>query len=273
MTSIQTVMTSDGRKLEVSPITAEEGKGTQGRYVRLEDDEFRKLDADGRVMLPESQRQDLAEKSGLRRLFNKWTVGIGAPLLLMAGGAANYMRYSSGIPEAEGDYNPDAVVVVTGGEGRVKTGFVTCEKGDRFLISGANRASSVQAIFAACGLDRNQVEISIDDDVDALSNAKTTTGNAKEIAHWLKAHPDVKRVTLVTSAYHKAALMRSCLEHCPDDVEFRMKTVGDYTSTGSKLKATMREIVRFNIDWLGLDLRGDDAHLYEPYDDSTPKNE
>ncbi len=268
------ILMNDGKELPVSKLSADEvaSLGRYGRFAFTADGFACRVDPQGCVILPKEYFEEpkAMSVSPVKFLRSKWGASIGALLLTFAGATANYARYSSDVPEATPDYDADAVVVVTGGSGRVKTAFLECKEGDRLFISGAN--SSVSAIFSRCGLRSDEVEIDMND-VELGTNAKNTAGNAMEIADWLLRNPDIRKITLVTSAYHKGRTMVECQKYLPDDVEVRVRTVGDYTSTGSKIQATIGEIMKFNTRFFGL--AGGDAqdNLYRPDDVRTLDND
>lgn len=97
------------------------------------------------------------------------------------------------------DTNADAIVVLTGGTGRIKAGLglLRQKKGQRLLISGVYPATTSKelietnknssAIFKCC--------------VDLGRVAENTIGNALETADWAKKHK-YKSLILVTSAFH-----------------------------------------------------------------------
>lgn len=112
--------------------------------------------------------------------------------------AASVARFAT---PATGDLMPgmDGVVVLTGGEHRVREGYRLFEQtgARRLLISGVNRqttrddlkrrANIPPALFACC--------------VDVGYRALDTMGNAAETAMWADAW-GFRRIAVVTSSYH-----------------------------------------------------------------------
>ena len=115
--------------------------------------------------------------------------------------AASVMRYDRHAP-ADGD----AVVVLTGGELRVREGFriFTGGAGRRILISGVNRATSKLDLQRLSGVK----PILFDCCVDVDYAARDTVGNADETRTWLHTW-GFRRLIVVTSNYH---MPRSMLE-------------------------------------------------------------
>ena len=111
------------------------------------------------------------------------------------------LRYDAGAPAAG-----DAVVVLTGGELRVREGFriFTAGAGRRILISGVNRATSKLELQRRSGV----TPILFDCCVDVDYAAQDTVGNADETRSWLQTW-GFRRLVVVTSNYH---MPRSLLE-------------------------------------------------------------
>ena len=115
--------------------------------------------------------------------------------------ATAILHYDKGMPTAG-----DAVVVLTGGELRVREGFrlFTAGAGRRILISGVNRATSKLELQRRSGV----TPILFNCCVDVDYAAKDTVGNAAETRAWLQTW-GFRRLVVVTSNYH---MPRSLLE-------------------------------------------------------------
>ena len=97
-------------------------------------------------------------------------------------------------------YRPvDAVIVLTGGMNRMKKAGSLLLNGvaGKLFVSGANARVDESEIFRAAGLDKN-IHQAV---VDIGFEAQDTSGNAKEIAIWLKKN-NIKSMALVTNNYH-----------------------------------------------------------------------
>jgi uncharacterized SAM-binding protein YcdF (DUF218 family) len=134
------------------------------------------------------------------------------PVLLFCGGwlafalgflwfAAVVMSYGPNAPAAG-----DAVVVLTGGELRVREGLrlFAAGAGRRILISGVHRSTSKDDLRRQAGV----TPILFDCCVDVGHVALDTVGNAAETRAWLQTW-GFRRLVVVTSNYH---MPRSLME-------------------------------------------------------------
>lgn len=99
----------------------------------------------------------------------------------------------------------DAIVALTGGEGRVIAALELLDqgKGKRLLISGVDEQTSRAELFDAVGPSRHAGCC-----VDLGRSAANTIGNAGEAAAWVSEH-DYRSIIVVTASYH---MPRSLLE-------------------------------------------------------------
>ncbi|EJF92072.1 YdcF family protein [Bartonella melophagi] len=100
----------------------------------------------------------------------------------------------------------DAIVVLTGGENRIKTGFDLLQKGlgSRLLISGVNTTIDLNKLIDTAHINPHLLASRVDFGYEATN----TKGNAQESAAWIKQH-NYKTVYIVTHDYH---MVRSLLE-------------------------------------------------------------
>ncbi|MDX2306931.1 MAG: YdcF family protein [Hyphomicrobium sp.] len=100
----------------------------------------------------------------------------------------------------------DAIVVLTGGEQRIRAGveLLANGQGQRLLISGVNEKTSARDLVRATGVDGERFACCVDLGYTALN----TVGNAKEIRTWAEAR-QYKSLIVVTSSYH---MPRSLIE-------------------------------------------------------------
>lgn len=122
--------------------------------------------------------------------------------------AAGLYLFASLIPEpgAASAGKTDAVVVLTGGAGRVGEGLSLLESGiaKKLFISGVYRGVDVQALLKLAKVAPGNLECCI-----ALGYAADSTrGNAAETVDWM-AKEGFKSLRLVTASYH---MPRSLLE-------------------------------------------------------------
>ena len=133
-------------------------------------------------------------------------------LTLWAGGFALFFQ---NVPKhaSTDQTHAEAIVVLTGGRDRLKTGFqLLCQgRSDLIFISGVHPEESLKSVLkttevseAMCGHDQDWLQAQTH-----LGHAATNTQeNAAEVTQWLK----MKKITsifLVTAAYH---MPRSLLE-------------------------------------------------------------
>lgn len=109
-------------------------------------------------------------------------------------------------PYASDEPVTQAIIVLTGGEGRVKWGLQQLQrgKGRRLLISGAHRGSTAAVIAKVTDMPRHLFKCC----VDIGYGAENTVGNAREAEAWLRLHR-YHSLRLVTSRYH---MRRALLE-------------------------------------------------------------
>lgn len=107
----------------------------------------------------------------------------------------------------------DAIVVLTGGTGRLAEGLDLLERGRaaRLFVSGVYRGIDVRQLLESTKAGGVGLEARID-----VGNAVDTADNARETAVWAGEH-GIRSIRLVTSAYH---MPRSLLEF-----SFRMPDV------------------------------------------------
>ena len=110
-----------------------------------------------------------------------------------------FLLFLSITPKSYIDSNSkaDAVIVLTGGFGRVRLGLDLLRQGfsDRMFISGVNTITNLKSIIKDIdyNIDTKKIELGY--------AAQNTAQNAKESAEWLQNNK-IKSAYLVTSKYH-----------------------------------------------------------------------
>lgn len=108
--------------------------------------------------------------------------------------------------------NAQAIVVLTGGEGRVETGLdlLAAQKGRRLLISGVHRhvrlSDLIPAKYRGAGLEPL---------IDLGFAAQDTSGNADETAGWVERHK-IESMIVVTANYHMPRALLHLGAQLPD---------------------------------------------------------
>ena len=120
---------------------------------------------------------------------------------------AGLFSFAESIPVrgAESTEETDAIVVLTGGSGRLRTGLdlLLADRADRLFISGVYRGVDVTQLLAILKQRPDEIENRI-----SIGNAVDTIENAQETALWMRSM-DYTSLRLVTAAYH---MPRSLLE-------------------------------------------------------------
>lgn len=103
-----------------------------------------------------------------------------------------------GHPAAAG-VTTDAIVVITGGKGRIEEGFarLSAHRGQRMLIAGADPAVTKDDLAHRLHGKRALLDCC----VDLGSESVDTRSNAEEAKRWLDAH-GYRSLLLVTSDWH-----------------------------------------------------------------------
>ena len=119
----------------------------------------------------------------------------------------------------------DAIVVVTGGAGRLERAINLLKdgKGRKLLISGVHYRNTSKTFLARFNLDKKTINCCIDLDREALN----TVANATQTALWAKEN-NFKSLIIVTSAYHMPRTLLEMRRAAPE-VEFQSDLVAGPT--------------------------------------------
>jgi uncharacterized SAM-binding protein YcdF (DUF218 family) len=139
-----------------------------------------------------------------KRLFRRLIIPmIGVMLIWTAG----LVRFADSIPNIieEPTRRTDAIVVLTGGSGRLEEGLNLLESdmAKRLFISGVYQGLEVKTLFSMFKRNPRGLESRI-----GIGTATNTLGNALETADWFRGK-GFKSMRLVTAAYH---MPRSLIE-------------------------------------------------------------
>ena len=140
----------------------------------------------------------------VKRLFRGLTIAtIGLTLIWTAG----LIRFANSIPKIieEPTRRTDAIIVLTGGSGRLEEGLNLLElnMAKRLFVSGVYRGLEVKTLFKMFKRNPQGLESRI-----GIGTATNTLGNALETADWFRGR-GFKSMRLVTAAYH---MPRSLIE-------------------------------------------------------------
>lgn len=103
---------------------------------------------------------------------------------------------------SENKERTDAIVVLTGGTLRLERGFelLAEEKAPVLFISGVETGVTLAELMRNKEIKAHMASVSPEAVVLGYQ-ARTTTGNAEEIAEWAREH-NIRSIRLVTSNYH-----------------------------------------------------------------------
>ncbi len=127
---------------------------------------------------------------------------------LWAAGLAWFKSYINKLQDYS-ENKTDAIIVLTGGKGRVPEALDILRKGyaDRLFISGAGGGATVSEMLLEHGVERGEID-EWQDKVELGHKAENTQQNAAEAAEWIRKS-NYKTIRLITSNYH---MPRSMLE-------------------------------------------------------------
>lgn len=139
-----------------------------------------------------------SRRQRVRRMV-RLLAGMLATLLVLWGGGLVWFARQLPREVADGDRITDAIVVLTGGSGRVETGLklLARERAKKLFISGVYRGVEVNEILRFASEAPEDLACCI-----ALGYvADNTAGNALETAEWMRGE-GYHSLRLVTAAYH-----------------------------------------------------------------------
>lgn len=176
-------------------------------------------------------------------------------LLSLLGGSIvwgiGFIIFLKVLPEQAADLttSTDAIVVLTGGKGRVQLGFSLVQQGlgKKLFISGVNPKVNMPALIE---LQKVQLDNTSLPEAQLGYKAQNTVENAKETAAWA-VEQNVHSLRLVTANYH---IWRSMLEFSKalPGVKIIPHPVAEkYQITRKNLSLLLSEYHKFVWAWLG----------------------
>ena len=125
-------------------------------------------------------------------------------------GFLGFLRVAGAVPEAA-ERRSAGIVVLTGGADRVATGLRLLRegRGERMLISGVHPDTRLEDLASGAepGGLATQVELG--------RHARSTRGNAREVAAWARAHR-LDSIRVVTAGYHMPRAMLELRRTLPE---------------------------------------------------------
>lgn len=170
----------------------------------------------------------------------RWTIRILA--ILLAAYAIGFGAFALTLPKPAGDERTDAIVVLTGGPGRLERGFERMERGlaQTMLISGVPRTVRPQDYAAQYRVDPRLFPGRIALGQDSVD----TRSNAEEVARWL-ARRRYRSIRLVTSDVH----MRRARYEIGRKVGPDISIVADPVTTSPDLRQSFGEYNKLLLGW------------------------
>jgi len=140
--------------------------------------------------------------------------------------------------EPAGDERTDAIVVLTGGGGRIPRGLTLIERGraERLLISGADTSVRPNELAAEYHVPRRLFACCVDLGYEAVD----TRSNAEETAAWLADHR-YRSVRLVTAEWHMPRARMELAHALRGDVA----VIGDAVATNPAFNTVVREYNKY----------------------------
>jgi uncharacterized SAM-binding protein YcdF (DUF218 family) len=126
-----------------------------------------------------------------------------------------FLWFAVSLPPPAAPVRTDAIVVVTGGPGRVQRGLALLEakRARRMLVSGADRRVQPMELAAAYHAPPALIACCVDLGYEAAD----TRSNAEETVRWLTAHR-FRSVRLVTSDWHMHRARFELARLLPDSI-------------------------------------------------------
>lgn len=129
--------------------------------------------------------------------------------------ALGFLWFAVALPDRAEEQKTDAVIVPTGGAGRIAQGLEALDKGlaKHMLVSGVDRDVTPEEFAAEFEVSPLQMECCITLGFVAVD----TRSNASETADWVKRNK-VKSLRLVTTDWHMRRAAAELSRKLPDDV-------------------------------------------------------
>lgn len=154
-------------------------------------------------------------------------------LILLAWGLG-FVLFAVTLPQPAGEERTDAVVVLTGGAGRIERGLEVLKRGwsRQLLVSGVDRSVKPHEFTLEYRVRPSRMACCVTLGYQAID----TRSNAEETAEWLR-HERVKSVRLVTSDWHMRRARMELDRMAPEGVAI----VADAVRTRPSFSALLRE--------------------------------
>ncbi|MBE5074775.1 YdcF family protein [Erythrobacteraceae bacterium E2-1 Yellow Sea] len=157
--------------------------------------------------------------------------------------ALGFMGFVATLPQPAGKVQTDAVVVLTGGAGRIPHGLEVLEQGqaDQLLVTGVDPEVTPNEFAAEYGVSRRRMRCC----VTLGFTATDTRGNARETAEWVAEH-DISTLRLVTTDWH----MRRAASEITRTLPANVTVIRDAVPSGIKITTLFVEYNKLLASWL-----------------------
>lgn len=148
--------------------------------------------------------------------------------------ALGFVLFAVTLPQPAGEERTDAVVVLTGGAGRIERGLEVLKRGwaRELLVSGVDRSVKPHEFALEYRVRPSRMACCVTLGYQAMD----TRSNALEAAEWLRLER-VKSVRLVTSDWHMRRARMELDRLAPPGVSI----IGDAVATRPSFSALLRE--------------------------------
>lgn len=161
--------------------------------------------------------------------------------------ALGFVIFVATLPEPAGEVKSDAVVVLTGGAGRIPRGLEVLEQGlaDQLLVTGVDLEVKPNEFAAEYGVSRRRMRCC----VTLGFAARDTRGNARETAEWVDDR-NISTLRLVTTDWH----MRRAATELSRTLPTHITVIRDAVPSGIKLGTLFVEYNKLLASWLAAQL-------------------
>ncbi len=148
--------------------------------------------------------------------------------------ALGFVWFTIALPDPAGDQKTDAVVVLTGGEGRIARGLEVLDKSwaSRMLVAGVDKEVRPVEFAVQYKIGAAQMACCITLGFRSVD----TRSNAREVAEWISANR-LQSVRLVTSDWH----MRRAAFELAVALPGTVKVIDDAVQTNPSFRILMLE--------------------------------
>lgn len=144
--------------------------------------------------------------------------------------ALGFLWFAAALPQPAGDEQTDAVIVPTGGPGRIAHGLEVLSEGQArtMLVTGVDPEVTPQEFAAEFEVSERQMECCVTLGFSAVD----TRSNATETAEWIEDQ-EITSLRLVTTDWHMRRAAGELERMLPDDIRIVRDAVPSNPSLGA----------------------------------------